>query len=275
MRCPKCNSPVNEGDVFCEKCGAPLAKKKKSKLPAVIVSLVLILGILAGICVWIVTDEYHVKDSKEELSARIEEYKGAPDADKKTTKDSGKEEEDPEDEDKKDLKEADEDKNKKEPAEEKKVYDPEEGGVHRYELFISDCTWSEAYQYCLNAGGYLARINSKEEYDMILSEILRLNMQDIQFRIGGRRNPGSEEYYWVNEKNELYGEQINTDTYWCANEWMDNEPSFKDGTTEEDCLDIFYYQGSGEWVFNDVPNDILGVAPDFSGKIGYICEYED
>jgi len=25
---------------------------------------------------------------------------------------------------------------------------------------------------------------------------------------------------------------------------------------------------------NDVPDDILSVVPSFSGKIGYICEYE-
>lgn len=31
---------------------------------------------------------------------------------------------------------------------------------------------------------------------------------------------------------------------------------------------------SGQWVWNDVPDDILSVASFYSGKIGYICEYE-
>ncbi|MBC5688767.1 zinc-ribbon domain-containing protein [Mediterraneibacter sp. NSJ-55] len=276
MRCPKCNSPVEEGAVFCEKCGAPLGKKK-SRLPVVIVSLVLILGILAGICVWIVIGDYHVKVSKKELTARIEEYKGGPDG-KKVAEGSDEKEKIQKDREDKELKEEkkNEDKEDKEDAkEQKKVYDSTEGGIHRYEFIVSDCTWSEAYQYCLNERGYLVRINSQEEYEYILSEINKKGIQDIQFRIGGRRDAGSEEYYWVNEKNELYGDKINSDSYWCVDAWMENEPSFRDGSTEEDCLDIFYYQNTGKWVFNDVPNDILSVAPEFSGKIGYICEYED
>ena len=145
MRCPKCNSPVEEGAVFCEKCGAPLGKKK-SRLPAVIVCLVLMLGILAGICVWIVMGDYHVKESKKELNARIEEYKGGLD-EKKVSEDSGEKEEIQKDNDDKELKEENEDK--KDIEEQKKVYDSTEGGIHRYEFIVSDCTWSEAYQYCL------------------------------------------------------------------------------------------------------------------------------
>lgn len=63
--------------------------------------------------------------------------------------------------------------------------------------------------------------------------------------------------------------------YWCTNEWMRNEPSYQDGDVQENCLDIFYYEDEGRWVWNDIPNNVLQNVSYFSGKIGYICEYED
>lgn len=270
MKCPKCNSPAEEGAVFCEVCGAPL-REKKSRLPVVIIFLILMVGIIAGISVWIVLGDYHAKDSKKEISAKIEAYAGDSEetAKRQESRESGQREDRSPEQD-------DAGKDEKENAgEEKKVDDSEEGGIHRYEFFISDCTWSEAYRYCLDEGGYLARINSQEEFDYIVNEIEAAGMQDIQFRIGGRRGAGADEYYWVNERNELYGDRIDSDQYWCAGQWMTNEPSYRDGNTEETCLDIFYYQGEGRWVFNDVPDNIISVVPEFTGKIGYICEYED
>ena len=39
-------------------------------------------------------------------------------------------------------------------------------------------------------------------------------------------------------------------------------------------MDMFYVSKLEKWVWNDAPNDILSVAAGYSGKIGYICEYE-
>ena len=47
------------------------------------------------------------------------------------------------------------------------------------------------------------------------------------------------------------------------------------GANEEEYLDLLYYKNEGRWTWNDAPNDILAVVPSFSGRIGYICEYED
>ena len=122
-------------------------------------------------------------------------------------------------------------------------------------------------------------IISDDMYTKKLDECLHMledmGYEEKQFRIGGRRDKDSMEYYWVDEYNVLYGDQINTSVYWCTDKWMQNEPSFVDGEIDECYLDIFYYEGEGRWVMNDVPNDIISIVPYYSGKIGYIIEYEN
>src|SRR5699024_6650756 len=80
--------------------------------------------------------------------------------------------------------------------------------VHIYEYYIDNCSWEEAYQKCRAQDGYLVRIESAEEFETICKEIRAKGMQDYMFFIGGRRDPGSSSYYWIDENNVTTGEPI-------------------------------------------------------------------
>lgn len=155
------------------------------------------------------------------------------------------------------------------------MYDVAEGGIHRYAYMIDDCDWSTAFIKAQEKGGYLVRINSYEEYEYLLSEIEQLGYEKIQFRVGGRRDEGTTDYYWVDENDNLYGEVINSFDYWACSAWLSGEPSYRDGDIDENCLNFFYHSDEERWVWNDVPDDIISVVPYFSGRIGYIVEYEN
>lgn len=124
-------------------------------------------------------------------------------------------------------------------------------------------------------GGYLVYINSREEYDYILERIQQLGYENKQFRLGGRREIGDNNYYWINEDNEIYGEPINGSEYWNSDDWLPEEPSYRDGNIVENCLDIYYNKNADSWGWNDTPDDIVASVPYYSGKVGYIVEFED
>ena len=141
--------------------------------------------------------------------------------------------------------------------------------------FIPFAVWEKAYLAAKDKGGYLVRINSQEEMDAIINQIKNEKKEGKQFYIGGRRDAGSQNYYWVDESNKPYGDILNSPSYWGYSQWLENEPSFKDQDIEEDRMDILYVERVSRWTWNDVPSDILAVVPEFSGKIGYIIEYEN
>ena len=116
-------------------------------------------------------------------------------------------------------------------------------------------------------------INDQEEFDYLLEQIGNKSLSGIQFFLGARREESSREYYWADADNRLGGDAINSPQYWCSKTWLSGEPSFQDGNSVECYIDMFYVSGTG-WVFNDVPDDILAIVPAYSGKIGYIVEYE-
>ncbi len=155
--------------------------------------------------------------------------------------------------------------------------DTEEGGIHRYELIVKDCTWEEAFEECRNRGGYLARINSREEMEYIIAQMFDEGLDGTNFFLGGRRDADSRDYYWVDEENQCYGEKLNDPAYSCYDYWMIGEPSFEDLNMDvQECyMNLFYYEEEGRTVINDVPDDVVSIVPSYSGHVGFICEYED
>ncbi|MGN0361019.1 MAG: lectin-like protein [Hominisplanchenecus sp.] len=149
--------------------------------------------------------------------------------------------------------------------------------IHEYIICKEDCTWLEAFEYCKERGGYLVRINSQKELKHIRELIKEKGYEKIQFYIGMRRDPNQKEYYLVDENNELVGQRMdNGYTEWCENVWLEGEPTYRDEVLkiEETCVSLFRYSKTGKWVFNDVPEDLIGALSTNKGKVGYICEIE-
>lgn len=299
MRCTNCGAELKENAKFCNQCGTPVVnnqeissenntandivpEKETKKIDVdqikknwndrytilVLIAVMVIAG-AAGLIVKSVS-----KNRSEEASNNIEENidleeNNSADDDEIYADDIAEDEQPEQGTVKQEVVEEDVDE-KEEPK-----YDVTEGGIHEYGFFIDDCTWSEAFTKAQEIGGHLVRINSAEEYVYILDKIYELGYDKIQFRIGGRRDLDSGEYYWVDNNNAAYGEILNDPEYWASEVWMQGEPSYADGEIVENCLDIYYYEQEGRWVWNDVPDDIISVVPYFSGKIGYIVEYEN
>lgn len=155
----------------------------------------------------------------------------------------------------------------------------QEDAIHRYEVIVDDCTWEEAYQNCLSMGGYLARINSKEEFDYITKKVVEKekDYSKKQYYVGMRRDVNSDAYYLVNENNELVGDRLdNGYTSWANSLWLSKEPSYYDSTLkiEETCVSIFKYKETNKWVMNDIPSNLVVQMPSYKGKLGYICEFD-
>lgn len=149
-----------------------------------------------------------------------------------------------------------------------------EEGINSYELIVADVTWSQAYYDCIDRGGHLVRITTDAEYQAILQQIASEGKENIIFWLGGARNDDSG-YYWIYDDGYFGSEVLNEEAKY-ASYWLDGEPSFHDDAAgvDETRMSMFRLSSSGQWVWNDVPDDILSAASFYSGKIGYICEYE-
>lgn len=147
--------------------------------------------------------------------------------------------------------------------------------ISSYEIIIQDCTWYGAYQDCISREGHLLRIESEEEYEKIVEMIENADLRGYVFWLGGKKDPrDGSSYRWIRDDATFYGEILNSGD--SMKYWLDGEPSYYDDAgNEENCMDMFYMQKEGRWVWNDAPNDILAIASFYSGRIAYICEYEE
>lgn len=152
----------------------------------------------------------------------------------------------------------------------------DDASIHNYEVIVADVTWSEAFADCIARGGYLCRINSAEENERIKELLMDQNIRGVVY-IGGMRSEDSNEYHWIDINMDPYDEVINEGEY--AQFWYDGEPSYVDYVDEKEIIEsymaLIYLGATKEWVWNDVCDDVLSLAPVlYSGKLSYICEYE-
>lgn len=140
----------------------------------------------------------------------------------------------------------------------------------RYEFVISDTTWSEAQKRCKSMGGHLATFETEDEWNSVIKTIKQKGYDNKKFYIGGSRAANSKEYRWLKEDGSYKGNSLNRSSH-----WIPEDPSYMDGDIEELCMMIYYYNKGGYWAWADVPDDVLSAAPDYKGKIGFICEYEN
>ena len=155
-------------------------------------------------------------------------------------------------------------------------YEEEYEDIHRYELIIADVTWEEAYEDCKNRGGYLVHINTEEEFNVIVNQILWEQKTKYTFWLGANREYDS--YNWVDIHGNRGTDIVNNSIY--DEFWLSQEPSYygedaEGNLVEERCVDMVYRGSEDRFYLNDAPNDIISVANYLSGRIGYICEFED
>lgn len=260
-QCPKCQKEVEQNAVFCPACGERIVTeepKKNAKLPLIIVLSVA--GAAAAVILIIVL----VLLPLSKKTAPVEETAGVEKATVTETVE-------PEEEPAQNVK----DESVLEKAEEEEWQDS--ATIHRYELILSDVSWKEAFQDCLNRGGYLAHMNSPEEYAVITEQIRSEGKTDYTFWLGANRANPSGEYRWINPDGSV-GDLLDTPEN--RDLWLPGEPSYEgeaeEGAVEtESCVDLLFRSSDDRFYWNDVPEDVVAAASYLKGMFGYICEYED
>ena len=125
---------------------------------------------------------------------------------------------------------------------------------HRYEIFVEDVSWTEARDKCVEHGGHLVVIGSKEEFDTVVAMADTAGVDKVW--IGCHRVEGN--LVWENDETPYYS-------------WAKGEPSYTDQGINEDYLMLWNNRG---WAYNDNRNDPVKDFPDwYSGTIAYVCEY--
>lgn len=126
--------------------------------------------------------------------------------------------------------------------------------VHEYEIVSEPLTWSEAKTYCEAKGGYLACIESDQEYETILA-LARASGLKVLW-LGGYLDENTGSFTWVNGNSFTYSA------------WAAGEPNNETG--KENRLALF--DATGNWAWYDTENDVSAAyKPD---RRGFVLERE-
>lgn len=145
---------------------------------------------------------------------------------------------------------------------------------HEYIVIMEDCTWGEAFTNCISRGGHLVTLDTDDEIRTVLKLISKSGNEDGRFYIGAARS--DFDYYWVDGEGYFYGTALNHKESPAFSYWMKGEPSYEDAglNLSEYYVDLLYFKDESRWVINDIPDDLISAVPSWTGRIGYICEFD-
>ena len=152
--------------------------------------------------------------------------------------------------------------------------------THRYELYVEDVSWDEAQRRCEEKGGYLAAITTMEEYELVNAGIENSGQTQAAYWIGASQDGPyiEDDWYRWREPNREYSKDIFLHNTITEKYWADGEPSYYTRADDEkiDELGIYllYDDAKENCYLYDAPMDMLIRNPEYTGRIGYICEYD-
>jgi VWFA-related protein len=135
----------------------------------------------------------------------------------------------------------------------------------RYEVVKADISWEDANQACLAKGGHLATITSQAEMDQVTKLAQQAGLKYLW--LGG---------YTSVRDNTAFGHWVTGENFDSYTAWYPGEPSRNDNDGTPEMYVMLWYLKGG-WSWNDQRNDPVHdpALTYFTGKSGYICEYED
>ncbi len=134
----------------------------------------------------------------------------------------------------------------------------------RYEFIKGDLNWKEANTECMKRGGHLITITSEEELKKAADMAEAAGVKYVW--IGG--------YTSIRNRN-AYGHWITGESF-SYQKWYPGEPSRDDLDGTDEMYLMLWNVDSNGWTWNDQRKDLFTpeLAHIFTGKTGYICEYE-
>ncbi|XP_052694596.1 neurocan core protein-like [Crassostrea angulata] len=109
-------------------------------------------------------------------------------------------------------------------------------GYHVYRPFKEKKTWNRAKVHCESIGAYLVEIESAEENEWILFNIVNQHLHSEKVWTGGSDQINEKDFIWSNSRNSVNHTQ-----------WSPREPN--DIGHYENCIEM--YASNGMW--NDIP----------------------
>ena len=76
------------------------------------------------------------------------------------------------------------------------VLKPKPQQTHSYAVFTGDGGWDEAKRRAGESGGYLAQLDSRDEFDALTARLDAAGLRDKSFLLGAHSEAGSSDYYW-------------------------------------------------------------------------------